>query len=105
MKWWRSQIRVVLRARTTPRRGRCHLLSLDVPGGIGGDWPIWQRIAPSEFRLHTAEGDLWFSARGINGDRGAFGEIFVAHCYLSDYRNAVVVDIGAHKGYFGAYAF
>jgi FkbM family methyltransferase len=54
--------------------------------------------------MHTAGGDLWFSAEGINGDRGTFGEIFVHRCYRTDYRNVVAIDVGAHKGYFGAYA-
>jgi FkbM family methyltransferase len=54
--------------------------------------------------MHLSDGDIWFAEEGINGDRGTFGEVFVAQCYRSNYRDATVVDIGGHKGYFGAYA-
>jgi FkbM family methyltransferase len=96
LKWWVRQVPVVMRARTTPRRARWHLLSIDVP--------VWTAMAPVEFRLQVGDGSVWFAAGTMNGDRGTFGEIFVAQCYGSAYLDATVVDIGAHKGYFGAYA-
>ena len=104
LKWWVGQVPVVMRAQTTPRRARLHLLSIDVPGGLASNWNIWAAISPREFRLHVGDGDIWFAADSINGDRGTFGEIFVEQCYCSDYSDATVLDIGAHKGYFGAYA-
>ena len=55
--------------------------------------------------MQVGDGNIWFAADSINGDRGTFGEIFVTQCYSSDYSDATVVDIGAHKGYFGAFAF
>lgn len=37
-------------------------------------------------------------------DIGAFDAIFLRQLYRTDYRGAHVLDIGAHKGYFSAYA-
>ena len=37
-------------------------------------------------------------------DLVVFMELFLLRRYEIDYRNSVVVDIGAHKGYFLAYA-
>ena len=37
-------------------------------------------------------------------DRATFDYVFVEHAYDCDYQNAFVLDIGAHKGYYGAYA-
>jgi FkbM family methyltransferase len=104
LKWWVRQLPVVMKVRTTPRRARWHLLSIDVPGGLASNWNIWAAISPAEFRLQVGEGAIWFAAEKINGDRGTFGEVFVEQCYSTDYLGATVLDIGAHKGYFGAYA-
>jgi FkbM family methyltransferase len=104
LRWWAKQVPVVRALPTFPRRGGWHLLSLDVPGGLGWDWNLWPRIAPEEFHVDLGHGKIFFSGATINGDRGAFAEIFVAGDYRSDYRDRVVVDVGGHKGYFGAYA-
>lgn len=104
LKWWVGQVPVVMRAQTTPRRARLHLLSIDVPGGLASNWNIWAALSQEEFRMQVGDGNIWFGADSINGDRGTFGEIFIAQCYSSDYSDATVLDIGAHKGYFGAYA-
>lgn len=37
-------------------------------------------------------------------DWGVFGEVFVNEDYSADYRDALVIDIGAHRGMFAAYA-
>ena len=37
-------------------------------------------------------------------DWKAFVEIFADESYATQYRDAAVLDVGAHKGYFGAYA-
>jgi FkbM family methyltransferase len=104
IKWWRRQVPVIWSARTKPRRGRLHLVSLDVPGGLGQSWEVWKRVAPREVCIRIGDGTIYFAGSTVNGDRGTFGEVFVAECYRADYHNAVVLDIGAHKGYFGAYA-
>jgi FkbM family methyltransferase len=104
LKWWALQLRVVPRATTTPRSARWSLLSLDTPAGLGHDWPIWKRIAPESFVVNLDLGEIHFSRDTINSDRGTYGEIFVEDEYSTDYSGAHVIDIGAHKGYFAAYA-
>lgn len=37
-------------------------------------------------------------------DLGTFREVFVSGDYFTNYKGSVVVDLGAHKGYFTAYA-
>jgi hypothetical protein len=44
---------------------------------LGHDWPIWKRIAPESFVVNLDLGEIHFSRDTINGDRGAYGEIFV----------------------------
>jgi FkbM family methyltransferase len=55
------------------------------------------------FELRLPYGIVQFPASSLPADRQAFLEIFSALHYAYDYRGAVVLDIGAHKGYFGAY--
>jgi FkbM family methyltransferase len=104
LKWWRLQLRVVPRATTTPRSARWSLLSLDIPAGLGHHWPIWKRVAPESFVVNLDLGEIHFARDTINSDRGTYGEIFVGDEYSADYSGAHVIDIGAHKGYFAAYA-
>jgi FkbM family methyltransferase len=104
LKWWTKQVPVVVDLVTFPRRARWHLLSLDIPGGLGWNWKIWSRLAPEEFHADLGDGKIYFSGTTVNADRGTFAEIFVARDYDSNYTDSIVVDVGAHKGYFGAYA-
>ena len=85
----------VLQLSGVPWLARWELLYL----GIG------KRLLPSkEYQLHLGGGRLYFGAESLIADQRAFDEIFVETCYPADYRRAVVVDVGAHKGYYGAYA-
>lgn len=104
LAWWRLQVPVVAGLRTTPRRGRWHLLSTDAPGHLGTTWRIWRLLSPRRIDIDLRDGVIHVDRATINGDRGVFAEVFVANCYRTDLEGAVVVDIGAHKGYFGAYA-
>jgi FkbM family methyltransferase len=104
LKWWRQQVPVVADLVTFPRGARWHLLSLDIPGGLWWNWKIWSRLAPKEFHANLGDGKIYFSGTTVNADRGTFGEIFIAEDYDSNYQDRIVVDVGAHKGYFGAYA-
>lgn len=52
----------------------------------------------------SARGDLYFGRDSFPVDRVAYFGIFLERWYAADYRDAVVVDIGAHKGYFGGFA-
>ena len=55
-------------------------------------------------RSSWAAGELELGRSSYKVDRIAYFGIFLEEWYAADFRNATVVDIGAHKGYFGAYA-
>ena len=55
-------------------------------------------------RSPSARGTLYFGRRSFPVDRIAYFGIFLEGWYRTDYRDAVVLDIGAHKGYYGAFA-
>jgi FkbM family methyltransferase len=52
----------------------------------------------------AAAGSLYFGSESFPVDRVAYLGIFLEGWYDADYRDAAVVDIGGHKGYFGAFA-
>jgi FkbM family methyltransferase len=58
--------------------------------------------APARLR----RGTVYLDRRTLDSDWETLREVFVPrkNAYDCDYREAVVVDVGAHKGYFGAYA-
>jgi FkbM family methyltransferase len=47
---------------------------------------------------------VFLGRRSFPIDRIAYFGIFLEGWYDADYRGAVVVDVGAHKGYYGAFA-
>lgn len=51
-----------------------------------------------------ARGTLYFGRDSFPVDRVAYLGIFLEGWYGADYGDAVVVDIGGHKGYYGAFA-
>jgi FkbM family methyltransferase len=55
-------------------------------------------------RSERTAGTLYFGRDSFAVDRVAYFGVFLEGWYDADYRDAVVVDIGAHKGYFGAFA-
>ena len=90
-----GRVSQVLHTTEVPWLARWELLYL----GIG------KRLLRSrEYCVHLGGGQLYFGANSLIADQRAFDEIFIEKCYPADYRRAVVVDVGAHKGYFGAYA-
>jgi FkbM family methyltransferase len=71
--------------------------------------PLSRRRAgsgPLSLRTHSrcAEGTLYFGRESFPVDRVAYFGIFLEGWYGADYEGAVVVDIGGHKGYYGAFA-
>ena len=58
-----------------------------------------------DFELRVRGGRLVFPVASRHEDRWTFYEIWRFREYGDDFRNATVLDLGAHKGYFGAYAF
>ena len=92
----------VIRLRASLRRRR-ELLTMDYV------LPVVLRLRrPPLLRLRTrsdfAEGTLFFGRESFSVDRIAYFGVFLEGWYRSDYRDAVVIDVGGHKGYFGAYA-
>jgi FkbM family methyltransferase len=66
---------------------------------------IRRRLSPADgYRLGLSEGSVFFAGKDILYDYTTFWDIFILECYSSDFRGSVVLDIGAHKGYFGAFA-
>ena len=71
--------------------------------------PVLHRYSRAEtLSLHTrspaARGDLYFGRDSFPVDRVAYFGIFLEGWYRADFHDAVVVDVGAHKGYFGGFA-
>jgi FkbM family methyltransferase len=69
---------------------------------------ILRRRGTGPLRLSTrsksAAGTLYFGRESFAVDRIAYFGIFLEGWYRADYRGATVIDVGAHKGYFGAHA-
>jgi len=92
----------VIRLRASLRRRR-ELLTMDYV------LPIVLRLRRSPLlrlrtRSESADGTLFFGRESFSVDRIAYFGVFLEGWYRTDYRGAVVVDVGGHKGYFSAYA-
>lgn len=86
----------ILGAPALPRRARLDLLKVAAARRL--------LLGPEEFQIDLVQGGAFLSKRDILFDYTAFFEIFVEECYKTDYRGNTVIDGGAHKGYYGAYA-
>lgn len=65
----------------------------------------WTRTASIDYALHLpGAGEIYFGRKSLNADWNVFSEVFLDRCYGDQYSGATVLDIGAHKGYFGAFA-
>lgn len=85
----------MLRARELPIRARAALLR----GALGS--LIRSGVGR---RIDLGPGYLMLRGTDLRSDISTFYEIFVRNCYAGSYRGKVIVDLGAHCGYFGAYA-
>jgi FkbM family methyltransferase len=85
----------VLSLNSIPLRARCLLLLLRF---LRGQLP---RSDTAFLRLSITE--VGFSKSRFFSDWGVFTEIFVHRCYDTDYRDSLVIDVGAHKGYYAAF--
>jgi FkbM family methyltransferase len=56
------------------------------------------------YKLTFRAGEIFLSYANNETDRKVVWDVFINRCYRADFRNATVIDVGAHKGYFGAYA-
>ncbi len=64
-----------------------------------------KRLPPSgSYKLGFKGGEIVLSYANNETDRNVVWDVFINRCYKTDFRMSAVVDIGAHKGYFGAYA-
>ena len=81
--------------RRLPLRTRVDLLTAD----------LRRKVAPRAlYPVRYGPGTVYLSNSDYVVDRKSFGFAVVEENYATDYEGAVVVDIGAHKGYFAAYA-
>jgi FkbM family methyltransferase len=56
------------------------------------------------YQVRYARGSLFLSQDDYEIDWETLKNTLVDEPYLADYRGALVLDLGAHKGYYGAYA-
>jgi FkbM family methyltransferase len=96
-KMFRRHVREVARQDTLSQFGRAQLVVL-----YG---TRFARMGVASLALRGG-GVVYLARRTLESDWATFCGVFVPrYCpYATDYDGAVVVDIGAHKGYFGAYA-
>lgn len=78
-----------------PMRSRATLIYLGVAKRV---------VQLSERRIPLNDGAVYLSDSNLAVDQAVFFEVFRDECYLTNYQDSIVLDIGAHKGYFGAYA-
>jgi hypothetical protein len=97
----RARLSVIARA-DLPRASRLRLLGIEVAAnGLrrrGGTAVRSVRVPVGASVAERLRGS------SLLVDYWTFCDIFVDHCFLFEERDAVVVDAGAHCGYFGAYA-
>jgi FkbM family methyltransferase len=64
-----------------------------------------KRVArPAEWKVHLPSGVVYLSGRSFREDTDVLYEVLASEVYKAQYEDAVVVDVGAHRGYYGAYA-
>lgn len=51
-----------------------------------------------------SNGRVWLTAKDLLNDYGVMYEMAVGQVYGRDFEDAVVIDAGGHRGYFGAWA-
>lgn len=88
-------IRKILNAPTLSWRARVDLLAFAL---------LRKVYLPVLWPVHLGRGTVWLSRDTWPTDRLALYEILLTEVYLTEYRGATVIDAGAHKGYYGAYA-
>jgi FkbM family methyltransferase len=81
--------------RRLPLRTRWSLVAADVR----------RKLARTDlYSVRYGPASVYLSAADFGVDRASFDFALVEATYATDYRDAVVVDIGSHKGYYAAYA-
>jgi FkbM family methyltransferase len=95
----------VARLRGVPPIRRLELLRVDFPlslrARLGGGEVLSLRMRRGP---RGRGGKIYFGRESFAVDRVAFLGIFLEGWYGADYHDADVLDIGGHKGYYGAFA-
>ena len=90
-----SRLARAVRHRGLPLNARAGLLRVELA----------RRIRPrAAYALPLGAGTVFLSHDDFEIDWASLAFVAVDEAYAGDYRGAVVVDVGAHKGYYGAYA-
>jgi FkbM family methyltransferase len=64
----------------------------------------WLRVGSADVELtFPRNGKIYFQGNSLNSDWNTFSEIFLSRCYATDYEGSLVLDVGAHKGFYGAF--
>jgi FkbM family methyltransferase len=90
-----SRLAHAVRHRALPWRTRVDLLRSEIRRRARPSTAYALRVGPATVYLSDADYEI---------DWASFAFVFVDDAYAGDYRDAVVLDLGAHKGYYGAYA-
>src|SRR5262245_46997797 len=90
-----SRLARAVRHRGLPRTARAGLLRIEIARRLH------RRAA---YALALGPATIYLSQSDYEIDWASFAFVAVDDAYAGDYRGAVVVDIGAHKGYYAAYA-
>jgi FkbM family methyltransferase len=85
----------LFRNEALPFSAKCRVCLLEIRRRL----PVSER----EFNVDLRKGMIFVNPSHA-ADYAAFHEIFVQHQYQTDYKGTVVIDVGAHKGYYAAYA-
>jgi FkbM family methyltransferase len=90
-----SRLAHAVRHRGLPRNARAGLLRLEIA----------RRARPRDaYALSLGAVTIYLSRDDYEIDWASLAFVAVDEAYAGDYRGAVVVDVGAHKGYYAAYA-
>jgi FkbM family methyltransferase len=90
-----SRLARAVRHSGLPRNARAGLLRLEVAR---------RTRARAAYALPLGASSIYLSHDDYEIDWASFAFVAVDEAYAGDYRGAMVVDVGAHKGYYAAYA-
>ena len=90
-----SRLLLAVRHRDLPLRARVDLLRAETARRVRRARAYAVRVGPATVFLSDDDYEI---------DWASFAFVAVDDAYEGDYRDAFVVDLGAHKGYYGAYA-
>lgn len=85
----------LLKCSSLPWRARFQLLYIALKKRI---------VSSEEFKVNLGLCKIFLSGKDTSTDISTLWGIFVEAFYATDYHKCLVFDIGAHKGYYGAYA-